>query len=89
MFNSKSRYNRSAQYQVRDRRGRIVTVVSVPDAPEQTIIGYHQRISGQRVDHLAAKYTLDEAGFWRIGEANGVMLIESLSEQNEIAIPNR
>lgn len=87
MFNEKSRYRKAPEYQITDRRGRTVSVVAVPDAPSQVIIGHHQLKQGQRIDHLAARYTLDEAGFWRIAEANGVMLPEALSEQSEIAIP--
>lgn len=74
---------------MRDRRGRNVQVVSVPNAPRQALLGYHKLIQGQRLDHLAANYTLDEAGFWRICEANDAMLSESLSEKPEIAIPNK
>jgi hypothetical protein len=89
MFSQKSRYLKTEQYPVRDRRGRIVNVVAVPDAPDQSLLGFHQLMEGQRIDHLAAKYTLDDAGFWRIAEANDAMLPETLSERPEIAIPNK
>ena len=89
MFNAKSRYINSEQYLVTDRRGRKIMVVSIPFAPDQSILGFHQLKQGQRIDHLASKYTLDDAGSWRIAEANDVMLAESLSEQPEIAIPNK
>jgi hypothetical protein len=89
MFNEKSRYNNMEQYEVTDRRGRVVKVVSVPDAPLNPIIGFHLWRQGQRPDHLAAQYLNDPAGFWRIAEANNVMLVETLSEQQEIAIPNK
>jgi len=89
MFSDKSRYIDVEQYQLKDRRGRTVSVVSVPDAPVQSLLGYHLLIQGQRVDHLASKYTLDEAGFWRVCEFNDVMLPEQVSEKPEIAIPNK
>lgn len=89
MFDDKSRYKDLPTYLVVDRRGREVSIVPVPDTPFQTIRGYHLLRQGQRVDHLAAKYLNQNAAFWRICEANEAMLPESLSEQAEIAIPNK
>jgi hypothetical protein len=87
MYDKKSRYAKLETYPVEDRRGRTVQVVPVPDAPQQTIMGYHLLKQGQRLDHLAGKYLKDSAGYWRICEANDAMLAEQLSEQQEIAIP--
>lgn len=89
MFDSKSRYYKLTTSTATDRRGRTVTVVPVPEPPEQTSLGYHLRRQGQRLDHLAYKYLDDEAGFWRICELNDVMLPEALSEADEIAIPKK
>jgi len=89
MFDEKSRYYKTSQYQVTDSRGRSVSVVVTPPAPLQTLQGYHLLKQGQRLDHLAAQYIKDPAGFWRICEANDVMLPEALSEQMEIAIPQK
>lgn len=72
---------------MKDRRGREVVVVVVPEAPIQAVQGYHLLKQGQRVDHLAARYMDDQAGFWRICEANDAMLPEALSERPEIVIP--
>ena len=38
-------------------------------------------------NRLAAKYTQDPAGYWRIAEQNNVMLPESLTEAREVEIP--
>ena len=89
MFDDKSRYKYKEQYEMEDRRGRMVQVVASPDAPRQTILGFHLLKQGQRMDHLAYKYLNNPAGFWRLAEANDVMLPEALSEQPEIAIPNK
>ena len=89
MFTDKSRYNNVTQYEVTDHRGRTVKVVATPSSPRQGIKGYHLLKQGQRTDHLASLYLNDPAGFWRIAEANDSMLPESLSEQSEIAIPNK
>ncbi|MBN1875045.1 MAG: hypothetical protein JXA33_12505 [Anaerolineae bacterium] len=89
MFDSKSRYANLETYTVKDRRGRTVTVTPVPERPIQTLLGYHLLHQGQRLDHLAQKYLDDPAGFWRICEMNDVMLAETLSEADEVAIPRR
>jgi hypothetical protein len=89
MFDEKSRYIHQPTYLAPDRRGRLVTVVTPPDAPAQTVRGYHLRRQGQRLDHMASKYLRDDTGFWRICELNDVMMAEMLTETDEIAIPVR
>ncbi len=89
MFDSKSRYRNATRYHVKDHRGRTVLVVSVPDGPDDRVIGFHRLRQGQRLDHLAKKYLNNASGFWRICEANNVMQPEMLSEAPEIAIPAR
>jgi len=87
MFNGKSRYSQLDAYEVTDHRGRTVKVVSVPLTPRQERLGVHLRREGQRLDHLAAKYLRDPAGFWRICEINDVMIPEALTEAVEVVIP--
>ena len=77
------------QYEVVDHRGRTVKVVATPNAPQQSIKGYHLLQQGQHIDHLASLYLNDAAAFWRIAEANDSMLPEALTERSEIAIPNK
>lgn len=89
MFDPKSRYAAVSTYQVLDRRGRTVTVVTAPERPTQELRGYHLLRQGQRLDHLADTYLADAAGYWRICEIAGVMLPEALSEAQEIPIPKR
>ncbi len=89
MFYKNSRYAQVETYQVKDRRGRIVTVVAPARAPLQDLAGYHRLIQGQRPDHLAFQYLKDAKAYWRLAEANDVMLAESLSEKPEIAIPQQ
>lgn len=89
MFSDNSRYKNAERYQVTDSRGRTVTVVAVPPAPALRLLGYHRLFQGQRLDHLAYKYLSDATATWKLGELNGAMLMETLSEQSEIAIPNK
>ncbi len=88
-FDPKSRYAGIDRYEVTDRRGRVVTVVAVPVRPDQTLRGYHRRLQGQRLDHLAARYLDDPAGYWRIAELADVMWPDALAEAPEIPIPTR
>jgi hypothetical protein len=87
MFDPKSRYLKAETYVVTDKRGRPVTVVAPPPPPEQVLLGIHLLKQGERIDLLAAKYTNDPAGFWRIAEQNDVMLPEALTEAREVEIP--
>jgi len=87
MFAPTSRYANLPTSLECDRRGRQVAVVPVPPAPQQTLLGLHQRRQGQRVDHLAHHYLKDATAAWRIWELNEVMLPEALQEVPEIAIP--
>ena len=89
MFEEKSRYKKADAYYRSDRRGRTVATVPVPPAPEEKFLGYHMRIQGQRLDHMAYRYLNNAAGFWRICELNDVVLPEALSEASDIAIPKK
>ena len=87
MFDDKSRYKKLTPFEVKDRRGRKVMVVPVPDAPNEVPLGRHLLQQGQRIDHLAKLYLNDPAGYWRLCEINGVMKAEELTEAREIIIP--
>lgn len=87
MFDEKSRYAKAETYLVADARGRAVEVVAVPPAPAEGLLGVHVLRQGERLDHLAARYFDDPAGFWRIAERNDAMLPEALAEAPEIEIP--
>ena len=89
MFDAKSRYANLPPYAAIDSRGRTVVVIPAAPARNEALLGYHVRREGERLDHLAAKYLSDAAGFWRIAEHNQVMTSEVLSEADEIAIPVR
>ena len=87
MFDSKSRYAKTATYTATDHRGREVTVVGVPARPELAELGIHALREGERLDHLAQRYLNNSSGYWAIAEHNDVMLAESLTERREIGIP--
>jgi hypothetical protein len=90
MFDEKSRYFPLTPYQVTELRGWTVSAVPVPGATAEYLLGYHVRVQGQRLDHLASHYLNNPAGFWRICELNNVMLPESLTRlARSISLPSR
>ncbi|MFN3389083.1 MAG: hypothetical protein ACK40O_09120 [Allosphingosinicella sp.] len=89
-FDPRSRYVRyAATAQATDRRGRPVVALTPAEVPEQTALGQHRKKEHQRLDHLAHFYLDDGAGFWRIAEANGVLLPDALAEAPTVTIPTR
>ncbi|CAN5744372.1 hypothetical protein BH09MYX1_BH09MYX1_08470 [soil metagenome] len=89
MFENNSRYYGIETLQVRDSRGRMVTVVTPPDAPVQGIAGVHRLKQAQRLDHLAHRYLDDATSWWRIVELADVMLPDALAEVQEVLVPKR
>lgn len=89
VFDPKSRYVKppAESYTVVDARGRVVQALAIPSAPVETPLGDYIRKQGQRLDHLAASFLSDPHGFWRIAEANDVLLPDALAERERIAIP--
>ena len=79
MFDEKSRYAKAETYSVIDVRDRPVVVVAPPPIPTYALLGIHLLKQGQRLDHLAALYLNNPAGFWQIAERNDVMLPEALT----------
>jgi hypothetical protein len=87
MFDDKSRYAKQTLYTTTDRRGRVITVVSTPEAPVERLRGYHKLRQGERIDHLANAYLGQGPDYWRICELADVMVPDALAEAREIPIP--
>jgi hypothetical protein len=87
MFDAKSRYAALPTYRRTDLRGRTVDVVPAPPAPNDPLLGIHARKDGERIDHLAALYLSNPAGYWRIAEINDVMTPEVLIDATKLRIP--
>lgn len=90
VFDVKSRYVKHSQVtQATDRRGRLVACVTPASVPAQTELGKHRRKDGQRLDHMAAHYLNDPAGYWRIAEMQGAMTAEAALMPPLIRIPTK
>ena len=83
----KSRYQDQEAFHVTDRKGRDVAVLPPAPRRDEALLGYHSRVEGERLDHLAGRYLRDPAGFWRIADANEALLPDALAEVLQIAIP--
>lgn len=90
VFDPKSRYVKFAKVtQATDRRGRTVACLTPAQLPPQVELGRHKLRQGQRLDHLAAHYLDDPAGFWRIADLNDAMSVESALDTALVGIPTK
>lgn len=88
MFFPGSRYLKAgAQYSVVRADGSTVLVTRLPKPAPATLAGYHRRLVGQRLDHMAGHYLSDPTGFWRLCDANDSMVPDSLAAADLVGIP--
>ncbi len=87
MFTSNSRYYSLITYQVTLPDGRTVTATRSAMPNALPLAGYHRRISGERLDLLAARYLKDPTFFWQLCDSNNAPSPDSLSASVLIGIP--
>ena len=86
MFYPNSRYAKSGIYTV-TLNGKSVAVARLPLPSPSPLLGYHQRLEGQRLDLIASHYLKDATAFWRLCDANGAMVPDALAARATIGIP--
>lgn len=89
MFAPGSRYEHLPTYTVTLPDGRQVTAIRLPLAATSPLAGYHRRLDGQRLDHIAAHYLRDATAFWRLCDANGVIVPDALAARDLVGIPRQ
>ena len=89
MFMPGSRYQKMPTYTVTQKDGREVTAVRLPLPNPVPVIGYHRKLVGQRLDHLAAVYLGDATMFWRLCDANGSVVPDALAAHDLVGIPRK
>jgi hypothetical protein len=89
VFYPGSRYEKAGTYTVRLPDGREVTATRLPLSGTARPVGYHRRLEGQRLDHLAAHYLGDPTAFWRLCDANDAMSPDALAARELVGIPAR
>jgi hypothetical protein len=88
IFEPKSRYVRFAAIVTAvDRRGRGVACLTPAEIPARERLGLHRRRDGQRLDHMAAHYLDDPAGYRRIADHNDAMTAEAAIDTPLVGIP--
>lgn len=87
MFFAGSRYATLATTTVTKADGSVVTVVKLPLPAQTSLRGYHQRLDGQRLDLIAARYQNNATAFWQLCDANNAMVADALATHNLIGIP--
>jgi len=87
MFFRGSRYINQTQYQTTMADGTTVTVVAPPMPTNPTLIGYHTRQQGQRLDLLANYYLNDATQFWSFCDANNAVMPDALTTHAQIGAP--
>ncbi len=87
MFAPSSRYYKLASYTVTMPDGTqfIATRSALPN-PLQ-LAGYHRRVTGDRLDLLAARYLKDPTLFWRICDSNDAPAPDALAAADLVGIP--
>ncbi len=61
----------------------------IPLPSPAALIGYHQRLEGQRLDLIASRYLADPTAFWRLCDANNAMVPDTLAAHPLIGIPDK
>jgi hypothetical protein len=87
MFFPGSRYIKQVQYQTKLADGTTVSAVVPPLPTNPTLIGYHTRLQGQRLDLLANYYLNDATRFWTFCDANDAVAPDALATHAQIAVP--
>jgi len=87
MFTKGSRYEKMETYTVTMSDGRKATAVRLPLPSDAAPMGYYRMKVGQRLDHVAYAYLGDATAFWRLCDANGTIVPDTLAARDLVGIP--
>jgi len=89
MFFPGSRYEKVGTTTVTKADGTVVSVAKLPLPVPNPLLGFHRRLTGQRLDLIAARYQTDATAFWKLCDANNSMVPDALSVHDLIGIPGQ
>ena len=89
MFFPGSRYTIAGTYTMTLPNGTTVAVTRIPLPQAITLMGFHRRLQGQRLDLIASRYLADPTAFWRLCDSNNAIVPDALAAHNLIGVPNR
>ena len=81
MFFKGSRYEKVNEAQINSADGRIINYKLIRFIPETSAVQTHNIVQRERLDLIAQKYYKDPLLFWRICDANKVMLPDELTAE--------
>jgi hypothetical protein len=89
MFFNGSRYEKVGDAQIIDPQGRVIHYKKIRLVPDTPARFNHLVSQPERLDLIAYHYYRDPLKFWRIADANDVMIAEELTSQpgRRILIP--
>lgn len=88
MFASNSRYYSLATYTVTKPNGTKVTATRSALPNPLALAGYHRRVTGDRLDLLAARYLKDPTLFWQLCDSNYSPAPDALAAAGLVGIPD-
>ena len=89
MFFVGSRYESKGTYTVSLPNGKTVSVTKLPLPTQKTILGFHHRLEGQRLDLIANRYLKDATAFWQLCDANNAIAPDALASRDLVGIPSK
>ena len=89
MFSSRSRYKSVPTDTVKLPDGRTGTAVRFTQRTRPPLLGYHQRLVDQRLDHIASFYLTDPAAFWLLCDVNHSRSPHALASHDLVGIPTK
>jgi hypothetical protein len=87
MFFPGSRYASLTPYSVTLANGATVVATRLPTPGVVAVLGYYRRKSGDRLDHVSARFLADATAFWRVCDANGAVSPDALAASDLIGVP--
>ncbi|SEO03946.1 hypothetical protein SAMN05216404_11089 [Nitrosospira multiformis] len=82
-----SRYEKTGTMVLIRFDGTRINVLRTPIPRPAFVRGYFRRSEGQRLDLIANRFLNDPNGFWRLCDANNVMVPDALAKRDLVGIP--
>ena len=87
MFFPGSRYASLQTYSVTRADGSVVIATRLPAPGLAVVLGYYRRNSGDRLDHISARFLADATRFWHVCDANGAVSPDALAAHDLVGVP--
>jgi hypothetical protein len=84
-----SRYLTAGRYSAVLPDGSRCDVVRIPAPRTDPVLGYHRRLDGQRLDHVAGHFLGDATAFWRICDVASGVLPDAIASRELWPIPRK